>query len=117
MENLISTPGCWSGLISNAEIPMRSVPAMARMMGRCAVAMALVCFLAPSCTSTGGTESADSHPGRGLYLTCSGSCHSPEPVRNFRRDEWERILPEMSREAKLGEPEAALVRSYVLSHF
>jgi hypothetical protein len=69
------------------------------------------------CVSTDAPSSSDSSGGRRLYLTCSGSCHSPEPVREFSRDEWERILPEMNEEAKLTAPEAALVRAYVMSHF
>ena len=70
-----------------------------------------------SCASIAETPKSATEEGRRLYLTCSGSCHSPEPVRKFPLHEWERILPEMSKEARLSGPESEVLRRYVLSHF
>jgi hypothetical protein len=73
--------------------------------------------LAFGCTSPDAPSSPESARGHRLYLTCSGSCHSPEPVRKFPRHEWEKILPEMIEEARLDGPEAEVLRAYVFSHF
>ena len=66
----------------------------------------------PSCaTPDAGTPGATA--GHRLYLTCAGSCHSPEPVRNYSTAQWEEILPEMMAEAKLTPPEAQELKNYV----
>jgi hypothetical protein len=88
--------------------------AVLRSAGWIALPAGVIAF---GCVSTDAPESPDTPGGRRLYLTCSSSCHSPEPVMKFSRDEWETILPDMNEEAKLSPSEAALIRDYVMSHF
>jgi hypothetical protein len=54
-----------------------------------------------------------SNDGRRLYLTCSGSCHSPEPIRKYSKTEWEKIFPEMVEEANLAASKVEVLRSYI----
>ncbi len=52
--------------------------------------------------------------GRRIYLTCAGSCHSPEPVLKYSRAEWfGKHIPEMSREARLRPEQIAALEAYV----
>ena len=85
-----------------------------------AVAAAVVSLLAGGCASTGDLAPLPSAPGtevnegRRLYLTCAGSCHSPEPVLKYSRAEWMgKHLPEMSQEAKLRPDQIAALESYI----
>lgn len=52
--------------------------------------------------------------GRRIYLTCAGSCHSPEPVLKYSQAEWiGKHIPEMAPEAKLRPDQIAALESYI----
>jgi mono/diheme cytochrome c family protein len=54
--------------------------------------------------------------GRDIYVTACAKCHSPEPVRDYSRQEWVgKILPEMIKVTKLGPEDARAVEAYVLA--
>lgn len=92
-------------------------------MARCRSVMALfaagppaVVLLAASCAGRppagrpaagGGIDAAR------LYLTCAGSCHRPEPVKNYPASEWARILPEMAQEARLSPEKTEALRLWI----
>ena len=87
-----------------------------------AVAAAVVALFTVGCASTedlaplppAQPESQPVLEGRRIYLTCAGSCHSPEPVLKYPRAEWlGKIVPEMSHEAKLRPEQTAALESYI----
>lgn len=87
-----------------------------------AVAAAAASLLAGGCATTGDLAPLPSAPspglgvseGRRVYLTCAGSCHSPEPVLKYSRAEWlGKHIPEMSQEAKLRPDQVAALESYI----
>ena len=82
-------------------------------LGRLALG-AVLAVGAASCVSPGPGRSA-TPDGRRLYLTCSGSCHTPEPINDYSRAQWEEIIPDMSREARLSPEKEALLRAYVFA--
>ncbi len=53
--------------------------------------------------------------GRKTYLTRCTTCHSAQAVRDYSLKEWERIIPEMCRLAKLSPAQSADIRAYVLA--
>ena len=59
-------------------------------------------------------SSASVLEGRRIYLTCAGSCHSPEPVLKYSRAEWfGKHIPEMSQEARLRPEQTAALEAYI----
>lgn len=84
-------------------------------------ALGVAAALLGGCATSGGgsaaSASGDAPDGRRLYLTCSGSCHSPEPVRDYSREEWLTILPDMIGEAKMPPDKARVLTDYVMGHF
>ena len=62
-----------------------------------------------------GRDPATLISGRQLYLGECSSCHNLEPVDAHSAAQWEKILPRMSKEAKLSETEGQSIRAYVLT--
>ncbi len=52
--------------------------------------------------------------GRHLYLTKCAKCHTPEPIHDYTRSEWQEILIEMNEETNLNAEEARAVELYVM---
>ena len=83
------------------------------------MAAALSCLA--SCATTGSLApqpEAQASPqiseGRGIYITCAGSCHAPEPVLKYPRHEWlTKHIPEMAPEAKLTPAQTAALEAYI----
>jgi hypothetical protein len=80
-----------------------------------AAAVGAAMAMAAGGCSTTATSAAGPPNDRRVYLTCAGSCHAPEPIQDYSRAEWERILPEMIGEANLSPPEAEAVERFVFS--
>jgi mono/diheme cytochrome c family protein len=53
--------------------------------------------------------------GRDIYLRQCSTCHSIEPIGDYSRVAWARIMPKMARLSKLTEEETGLVTDYVLT--
>lgn len=53
--------------------------------------------------------------GRDIYLRQCSTCHSIEPIGEYSRVSWARILPKMARLSKLSEQETGLVTDYVMT--
>lgn len=70
--------------------------------------------VAESGTSLGFSETLLAS-GRDVYATRCGSCHSLVPPQSRTREQWETILPRMSRKARLEPDEGAAVRAYILA--
>lgn len=84
--------------------------AAALMIGGCVTTSELAPPPPASLSSPEVTE------GRRIYITCAGSCHSPEPVMNYTRSEWlEKHVPEMAIEAKLSAAQRAALQAYILA--
>ena len=88
-----------------------------------AVAIALPTLILSACQSldqiappvTAADPSGRLHVGRDLYVTRCAKCHAPEPVTDYTKSEWEKIIVEMSEETNLTEPETEAVRAYVMA--
>ncbi len=75
---------------------------------------AAVAVLAPSCATTSGpSDGSGAVDARRLYLTCAGSCHRAEPVKNYSAAEWATILPDMAEEARLDPAETEVLRRWI----
>ena len=73
-----------------------------------------VAVLAPSCATTSGPSAGGGVvDARRLYLTCAGSCHRAEPVKNYTAAEWATILPDMAEEARLDPAETEVLRRWI----
>jgi hypothetical protein len=58
----------------------------------------------------------DSLPqGREIFVTQCARCHASPEVHGYSVPQWERILPRMSRRAKLDADQESAVRAYVLA--
>lgn len=53
--------------------------------------------------------------GRLLYLTHCGNCHVVLPVRDYDADHWDKVMPEMSHEARLTPDETTSIKAYLHS--
>lgn len=51
--------------------------------------------------------------GRSIYLTPCTACHVAEPIHDYSRQAWAKILPEMAKASKLDPQQAADVRAYI----
>lgn len=51
--------------------------------------------------------------GRLTYLNRCISCHGIEPIDRYSMDQWEVIVPEMSKEAKLNDAQTADLLNYI----
>jgi len=72
------------------------------------------------CVSDGGSggepaasASPSSAEGRHLYFGRCTSCHSPEPVNDYTRAEWNSMVSHMRKKAKLKPYEEASLLAYV----
>lgn len=84
------------------------IPAAALLTAACVTTEEL----APVASGTPGDPALTE--GRRIYLTCAGSCHSPEPLLKYTRDEWlGKHVPEMSVEAKLSPAQRAALEAYI----
>lgn len=54
--------------------------------------------------------------GKTIFLGSCGKCHDLKEPETLTVDKWERILPRMSKKAKLEDEQAGKVRAYVLAH-
>lgn len=63
----------------------------------------------------GGTDSSAPvlEQGRAVYLGSCVKCHAAESVTRYEPAQWERILPEMTKRARLDDENTAAVRAYV----
>lgn len=87
-----------------------------------AIAAAVAALFAGGCATTddlaplpsASASNSTVLEGRRIYLTCAGSCHSPEPVRKYSQAEWiGKHIPEMAPEAKLRPDQIAALESYL----
>ncbi len=67
--------------------------------------------LAPQ-PSSGGSKALR---GREIYLDDCTRCHKAEPVTDYTRAQWQKIMPEMIEETKLGPADADAVTAYVMA--
>ena len=51
--------------------------------------------------------------GRLTYLNRCNSCHGIEPIDRYSVEQWEVIVPEMSKEAKLNDAQMAALLNYI----
>ena len=51
--------------------------------------------------------------GRKLYLGRCTACHAPEPVRDYTREEWSYIIPDMAKESNLDSTQTAALQAYI----
>lgn len=66
--------------------------------------------------SAGGLDVAALSRGRNLYLTACAKCHVAEPIDEFSAARWrDKILPDMTRKAKLDPQETKELTAYVLA--
>lgn len=63
----------------------------------------------------GNASEATLAQGRSIYVTRCVACHTPEAVDAHTPAEWDRILPRMSKEAKLTSEQHDAVRAYILA--
>src|SRR5262245_58713253 len=91
-----------------------------RRCGRMWIPAAALFFIGCAATSELAPPPQDANAtpeaveGRRVYLTCSGSCHSPEPVGKYTRAEWlQKLVPEMSVEAKLTPARRSALEAYI----
>lgn len=63
----------------------------------------------------GGGQSATLHAGRRLYTQQCTACHAAEPITDYSRAEWAKILPDMAERTKLTGDQSAALQSYVLA--
>lgn len=54
--------------------------------------------------------------GKTIFLGSCGKCHDLKEPETLTVDKWERVLPRMSKKAKLEDAQAGKVRAYVLAH-
>lgn len=52
-------------------------------------------------------------PGRTLYESRCTKCHGLKPVKDFSKEQWDKILPPMMEKAKLTGEEKSQVSEYV----
>lgn len=95
--------------------------------------MLLVCLALAGCRSTeqiapsvnpamaerfsaSGLDVASLTRGREIYLTACTRCHVAEPIDEFSAARWrDKILPDMTRKAKLDPQETSELTAYVLA--
>jgi uncharacterized membrane protein len=53
--------------------------------------------------------------GRDIYLRRCSTCHSIEPIDRYSLNDWQRILPGMSDEARLSSDESRQLADYILT--
>ena len=53
--------------------------------------------------------------GRDIYLRQCSTCHSIEPIGDYSRVAWARILPKMAKLSKLSVEETGLLTDYVMT--
>ncbi len=70
----------------------------------------------PSVGTAAAATGSVAPDGRKIYYGRCTSCHAADPVSNFSRSEWHRIIAEMAPKAKLSGAERSAVMSYVLAH-
>lgn len=58
---------------------------------------------------------AELQQGRSLYLSNCGGCHRLYSPLEHTEQEWQKLLPEMIGEAKLGEAEQDLIFKYLVT--
>lgn len=101
-----SSHGLWRGLSA------------VLIMGLAGCAGLALTEIAPPVTSGMLDSTADAEAlsrGRQTYLTRCTTCHSAQAVRDYSLTEWERIISEMCRLAKLNPTQSAEIRAYVLA--
>lgn len=54
--------------------------------------------------------------GKSIYMAHCNKCHGYKEPESHTVNKWERVLPSMSKKAKLDEDQAGKVRAYVLAH-
>lgn len=54
--------------------------------------------------------------GKTIFLGSCGKCHDLVEPEERTVSKWERVLPRMSKKAKLEDDQAGKVRAYVLAH-
>ena len=84
---------------------------------------AFALFACSESTSTGVAEEvnyeitnpteAQLNQGKELYSTRCTECHDAKVIDNFTKEQWNVILPKMSKKAKLSGEDNALVHAYV----
>ncbi len=53
--------------------------------------------------------------GRQIYLRQCSTCHAIEPIDRYSLDDWQRILPGMSRKSDLSSEESRKLADYILT--
>ena len=62
-----------------------------------------------------GNDAESLSRGRKTYLARCVGCHRALPVRDYSREQWERVLPGMAHLAKLNSTQVGELRGYVLA--
>jgi mono/diheme cytochrome c family protein len=62
-----------------------------------------------------GSDAESLSRGRQTYLARCAGCHRALPVRDYSREQWERVLPGMARLAKLNSIQIGELRGYILA--
>ena len=70
---------------------------------------------APVVSASPGHSSAELAAGRRIYTQQCTACHVAEPVSDYSRAEWAKILPDMAERTKLRADQIAALESYVLA--
>jgi hypothetical protein len=51
--------------------------------------------------------------GARLYTMKCASCHALKPVRDFSQEQWNKILPDMAKKAKIDAAQETLIMAYI----
>jgi|GEM_PF-463007 len=53
--------------------------------------------------------------GARLYTARCASCHALNPVRNYSQEQWNKILPDMAKKAKIDAAQENMIMAYIKS--
>jgi len=86
------------------------------------VAVVILCACSPTLylptindASRAGISTDSLTIGRTLYINHCGSCHNLHLPEQYTQVHWEKVMPGMSRKAKISEEETKLISGFVLA--
>lgn len=62
---------------------------------------------------SGSEMTADATQGKQIYQASCQRCHALKNIDDFSKEQWSRILPSMSKKAKLEPDQTAFVDAYI----